>query len=330
MSDTSSGPPASLVGTVALPKGSLSKTLQRRDRRHDPNQRTRAFIGDLRNDENLIIAQFHLAFLRFHNEVVKRIEADPRAFGLHRGPRHRAERFEHARQLTRFHYQWLVVNDYLKTVTLSGIVHKVLVGGLKHYKPLPTRGRRELFMPLEYSVAAFRFGHSMVRGAYDHNRNFGKRLPGQGEGQPLIPVASFDLLFAFTGNGFTRDRNDPSKSIRSPFLNQGPTLPFNWDIEWPRFANKADPDEAHFARKIDTRIVPPITQMVNDGTAPEIQDDANKPLRVLLRHLARRNLLRGYLLSIPTGQSVTGRDGRPGPDAGRAAKGQLRRPQRRS
>jgi hypothetical protein len=278
------------------------------DLRKDPNLRTRAFIGDLRNDENLIIAQFHLAFLRFHNKVVERIEDDPRAFGLKRGRGHRAERFEHARQLTRFHYQWLVVNDYLKTVTLSGIVDKVLVGGLKHYKPLVSRGRHELFMPLEYSVAAFRFGHTMVRGAYDHNRNFGKRLPGQGEGQPLIPFASFDLLFAFTGNGFARDRNDPSKSIRSPFLDQGPALPFNWIIEWDRFANKADPDEAHFARKFDTRLVPPITQMVNEGTDPDIQDDVNKPLnkplRVLLRHLARRNLLRGYLLSIPTGQSV--------------------------
>ena len=85
-------------------------------------------------------------------------------------------------------------------------------------------------------------------------------------------------------------------------------LPFNWIIEWDRFANKADPDEAHFARKFDTRLVPPITQMVNEGTDPDIQDDVNKPLnkplRVLLRHLARRNLLRGYLLSIPTGQSV--------------------------
>ena len=98
--------------------------------------------------------------------------------------------------------------------------------------------------------------------------------------------------------------------MRNPFLGQK-TLPFNWIIEFDRFTNKADTDETHFARKIDTRIAPPITQMVNEGTAQAIQNDAGKPLRQLLRHLARRNLLRGYLLSLPTGQSVAAELGVP-------------------
>jgi hypothetical protein len=259
--------------------------------RDDVNLRTRAFVGDLRNDENLLVAQFHTAFLRFHNKVVDRVSTQPK------GPE---GVFERARQLTRWHYQWLVVNDYLKTVTLPGIVDKILVGGLKHYRPL---AGNQLFMPLEHSVAAFRFGHTMVRGAYDHNRNFGKRLPGQGDGSPLIEEAPFDLLFLFTGNGFALDPADHTKSIRNPFLGT-PTLPFNWIIEFDRFTNKADPDEIHFARKIDTRLVPPITQMVNEGTGGGIQDDAHRPIRELLRHLGRRNLVRGYLLSIPTGQAV--------------------------
>jgi hypothetical protein len=93
----------------------------------DVNLQTRAFVGDLRDDENLIVAQFHLAFLRFHNNVVKAIEANPRKFGLQSaGP---GKRFRVARRLVRHHYQWLVVNDYLKTVTLPGIVDKILVGG---------------------------------------------------------------------------------------------------------------------------------------------------------------------------------------------------------
>ncbi len=182
-------------------------------------------------------------------------------------------------------------------MTLPGIVDKILVGGTKHYEPLPGNA---LFAPLEYSVAAFRFGHSMVRAAYDHNRNFGRAVP---PAAGVAPVARFADLFRFTGNGHEIDANDITKSVRDPFRGQ-PTLPFNWIIEWDRMTNKSDPNEAHFARNVDTRLADPIQNMVNEGLAPEIQDDANKALRQLLRSLAQRNLLRGYLLSIPTGQAV--------------------------
>ncbi len=257
----------------------------------DVNLKTRAFIGDLRNDENLIVSQFHLSFLRFHNKVVDAIEANPKPFKLQGASA--AKKFRVARRLVRHHYQWLVVNDYLKTVCLPDVVDKVLLGGPKFYKPL--KGG-ELFAPLEYSVAAFRFGHTMVRGGYDHNRNFGK--PGN-----VAPFASFNLLFTFTGNGHVIDKGDITKSVPNPFLGQ-PTLPFNWIVEWSRFTAKNDPDEGHYARKIDTRLAPPILNMINEGTGTSIQDDAGKPLRQLLRSLSQRNLLRGYLLSIPTGQAV--------------------------
>jgi hypothetical protein len=279
-----------------LDAGIITEDIFTVQQKTDPSFRTRAFIGDARNDENLIVAQFHLAVLRFHNAVVDQIKAHPRRFGLRHGNCHDAVVFELARQLTRWHYQWLVVNDWLKTVTLSGVADQILLGGPKHY----AKRNHELFMPLEYSVAVFRFGHSMVRGAYDHNRNFGKNNGGPGV---VAPIATFDLLFLFTGNGFARDPNDPTKSIRNPFLGS-PTLPFNWIIEWDRFTDKGGADQAHFARKIDTRLVPPLTQMVNEGTSVLLQDDANKPIRALLRFLAQRNLVRGYLLSIPTGQGV--------------------------
>ncbi|MCA1699470.1 MAG: hypothetical protein LC790_11470, partial [Actinobacteria bacterium] len=260
------------------------------------NRDTRAFIGDLRNDENLIIAQFHLAFLRFHNRVVDAIEAKPKDFGVPPGAKD-DKLFKAARRLVCHHYQWLVVNDYLKTVCLPAVVDDVLNNGPKFYKPL---AGNKLFAPLEYSVAAYRFGHTMVRAAYDHNRNFGRGVPPQ---TPLIPVASFELLFLFTGDGHQINPSDPSKSTPNPFFGEK-TLPFNWPVEWDRMTRKDDPNEAHFARKIDTRLVPPIHNMVNEGTAEEIQDAANTPLRQMLRSLAQRNLLRGYLLSIPTGQAV--------------------------
>ncbi len=263
--------------------------------RNDPGRATRAFIGDTRNDENLIVAQFHLSFLRFHNEVVDAIEADPKAFGVPASAKP-DKVFEAARRLVTHHYQWLVVNDYLKTVCKPSVVDDVLANGPKFYKPL--KGG-ELFMPLEYSVAAFRFGHTMVRGAYDHNRNFGRAVPPNPN---LLNAASFGLLFLFTGNGHQIEA-DITKSKRNPFAG-APTLPFNWVIEWDRFSSKDDPNEAHFARKVDTRLVAPILNMVNEGTDADIQDEEDRPVRQLLRSLAKRNLLRGYLLSIPTGQAV--------------------------
>ncbi len=231
-----------------------------------------AQIADGRNDENLIIAQFHIAFLRFHNAVVDWVEANESNH-----IKSEAQLFERARQLTRWHYQWLVVHDYLKTVTRAGIPDKILLGGPTHYAPRDG----EPFMPLEFSVAAYRFGHTMVRAAYDYNRNFGR--PGE-----LLPNASFDLLFAFTGKGFP-----------TPFLSQADVLPFNWIIEWDRFVDKGSAIPDHFARKIDTMLAPPLRELANEGN-----DTPDEIIKTILKQLARRNLLRGYHLSIPTGQSV--------------------------
>jgi hypothetical protein len=245
--------------------------------RSKKNFRQMALIADARNDENLIISQLHLAFLRFHNAIVDWMKANDPAF-----PRSKPQQFARARQLARFHYQWLVVNDFLKTIALPGVVDRVLLGGPKHYKP-----SGEPFMPLEFSVAAYRFGHTMVRAAYDYNRNFGRPVQGPPPVSVVQPNASFDLLFTFTGGGFP-----------APFFGGTDVLPFNWVIEWDRFVDKGSATPDHFARKIDTRLAPPLKDMRNQGNG------AVAPIKEILKRLARRNLLRGYLLSIPTGQSV--------------------------
>ena len=263
----------------------------------EPKVLTRPYIGDQRNDENLIVAQFHLAVLRFHNKVVDTVEAAPEAFGLDADASD-AERFGVVQRLVRYHYQWLVINDYLRTVTLPGIVDKVLVGGTSEYRPLPDG---TLFAPLEYSVAAFRFGHSMVRGGYDHNRNFGAPVPASVT--PLKRFATFEDLFLFTGDGHRSPPTSP-RACTARSCSRPTTLPFNWIIEWDRMTNKSDPNEAHFARKIDTRLAPAIQNMVNQGNDVEGDDPASVAVRKLLRGLAVRNLLRGYLLSIPTGQAA--------------------------
>jgi Animal haem peroxidase len=246
-----------------------------------PRIAKRAQIADARNDENLIIAQLHTAFLRFHNNVVDELKKN-HVHG-HTGA-HDRQLFKRARQLTQWHYQWLVVHDFLKTVTLAGIVDKILLGGPKHYKP---RGGKP-FMPLEFSIAGYRFGHTMVRAAYDYNRNFGRAVP---PANSLLKFAPFNLLFAFTG----REGNP------NPFPVPGTTdtLPFNWIIEWKNFVNKGSAVPDHFARKIDTQLAPPLKDMGNEGNS-----ETEPAIKQLLKDLAQRNLLRGYLLSLPTGQSV--------------------------
>jgi hypothetical protein len=269
-----------IQGVRIPPDDDLKRDLPRDDKK--------AQIADARNDENLVVAQFHLAFLRFHNAVVEWLEGHDRDC-----KNDRARLFRRARRLVRFHYQWLTANDYLKTVALPGMADKLLLGGPKHYKP--RRGKP--YMPLEFSVAAYRFGHSMVRAAYDYSRNFGNRLPGQGGGQPLIPFAPFDLLFLFTGEGFARGPG--GTVVSNPFGGDTDVLPFNWIIEWDRFVSKVDADPTHFARKIDTHIAPPLDNIINQGNGI-----SNPEIKALLKRLAARNLLRGYQLSIPTGQSV--------------------------
>ncbi len=230
----------------------------------------KAIIGDSRNDENLIVAQFHLAFLRFHNAAVDWLATqEPKLNGQ--------ALFERARQLTTWHYQWLVANDFLRAITSPGTVDKVLQGGAKHYQP-----GYETFVPLEFSIAAYRFGHSMVRGTYDHNRNFGRGATTP----PQAPVATFAEEFLFTGTGGFRG---------------GKTLPDNWPIEWDRFVDRNSAFADRFARKIDTHLAPPLSQMINE--TPGAQPPFDR-IQTLLQHLARRNLLRGYVLSMPTGQAV--------------------------
>jgi hypothetical protein len=242
--------------------------------------RTTAVIGDDRNDENLIVAQLHVAFLRFHNQVVAHLRRNSNGY-----QKSERELFLAARDLVRWHYQWLVVHDYLKTIAMPGVVDKVLLDGNRHF--ILGEGE-EPYMPIEFSVAAFRFGHSMVRGVYDYNRNFGRKDGGDGV---VLDSANFEQIFAFTGGH------------KDPFGGTGArTLPFNWVIEWDRFVDKGDGTSDHFARRIDTRLAIPLSTMVNALSA----QDANLPAEIqrMLQGLAIRNLLRGYHLSLPTGQAV--------------------------
>lgn len=263
-----SNDPGSPIGGVRIPPvDDLQRDLPRVDKK--------AQIGDGRNDENLIIAQLHTAFLRFHNAVVDWVGENETTYHTDE------DIFARAQQLVRWHYQWLVIHDYLKAVTFPGVADKILLAGNKHYSPRGGAG----YMPLEFSVAGYRFGHSMVRAVYDYNRNFGRPAPRENS---LIPNASFFLLFLFTGNGSPAFGGDTD------------VLPFNWIIEWDRMVDKGAEFPDQFARRIDTRLAPPLRDLTNEGNAP----DLDPSIKQILKRLATRNLLRGYLLSIPTGQKA--------------------------
>ena len=185
----------------------------------------RARIGDPRNDENLVVAQLHVAFLRAHRLLVRKLNLAPDAADL---------------ELKRL-YQRIVLDDFLPTVCDPAIVQQVLAQpeGL-FYRPNPA----DPFMPLEFAGAAFRFGHSMVRNAYDYNSEF--------SGRDSKPIGTLELLFTFTA-----------------FSGQNlgvPTLPQNWIIDWSRWVDHADGTPAdNVTKQLDTLLA---DQLLEAAAAP--------------------------------------------------------------
>ncbi|MFD6680691.1 peroxidase family protein [Micromonospora parva] len=121
------------------------------------NSSGRAIVFDPRNDENLPIAQITAAFILFHNRVVDLVRAQGTA---------ESQVFAAARRLVTWHYQWIVLNEFLPLIAGPGTVSTVLSGGRRFYRPEPNA----TFIPVEFTAAAFRFGHSQPRPAYLVNR----------------------------------------------------------------------------------------------------------------------------------------------------------------
>ncbi len=226
--------------------------LPRREPSGDQDRDREALIGDPRNDENTIVAQLHTAFLRAHNALVT-------DHGM---------TMQQAKTTLRQHYQWVVLHDFVKRICGQAALDEALApGGI--YDGL----REPFFMPFEFSVAAYRFGHSMIRANYDFNLNFNRT------GAPGTVPGSLALLFTFTA--FHGDFG-PANT---------PTLPENWIVEWKELLDNGSSP----ARVIDTVLVEPLAHLRNAkgiGLPGE------------MARLAVRNLLRGYLLRMPTGQAV--------------------------
>lgn len=185
-----------------------------------------AVIPDARNDENLIISQLQFAFVAFYNKVLDAQGGDPRSAHIR------------ARQLVRWAYQYVVVEDYLKRVCDPYIVDDTLANGPRFLGA--TAGRASAFMPLEFSTSAFRFGHSMIRPFYKLNTG-------------LDEIDVMDLL----GTNGNDDFFDGDGQLKASHI-----------IDWNRFVDPGGTTQ--MARKIDTLLAKGLAKLPFEGRSTDL------------------------------------------------------------
>jgi len=224
----------------------------------------RALIGDPRNDENTIVSQLQGLFHRFHNRTLRD---------------HTDAEFEQIQRLVRFHYQYVVLHDFLPRIVKASVLDE-----LKNEKGEYDQSRlkffhwkNEPFMPVEFSVACYRLGHSMIRPGYRLND----------DDKTLLPIFMTEdakkLNFKDDLQGF-REVDDGKAIDWGRFI----------DIDIRRYDGDTDLIKKHrlqFAYRIDTSVVNPLAHL------PAVV--AANP-----SSLAQRNLERGWRLGLPSGQHV--------------------------
>jgi hypothetical protein len=252
----------------------------------------RALIGDKRNDENVIVSQLQGAMLQFHNRIVD----------------DRKTNFADTQREVRWTYQYVVLNDYLPRIVGKDLVHAILPHLAKKSSIFDDKPklrfykfRENLFIPIEFSTAAYRFGHSMVRPIYRLNT---KLHGGEDPNKATKEEKESGLagrFFIFAGVG-----------LRG--LNGFREFPRQWAIDWSLFfdingsGKRGGPQRVQPAYKIDTSLVNPLAFL------PEFSQEAKQPLTLetlrppakkgAIANLAERNLKRGLFMSLPSGQDI--------------------------
>jgi hypothetical protein len=239
---------------------SQSKVATRHDVLRLPDQT--AILGDKRNDENKIIAQIQSAFIALHNRLLK----DDSVLKSLGGDLSSAERrFRAAVCAARWHYQWVVVFDFLaKRLCAPGIVESLF--NARGMPRIPNYTRPNFtypYMPIEFSGAAYRLGHSIVRPSYALNAEVGV-------GEHRIPIFS-------------------QETDRRKNLNGFGSIPDNWGIDWAFFLPHLQTEAPKKFKlpqpsyRMDAILVDPLSKL------PEFQGQTPP----IFANLAFRNLSRG-------------------------------------
>lgn len=236
----------------------------------------RALIGDPRNDENSIVSQFQCLMLRFHNRVVD----DNKTLS-----------FPELQKVVRWHYQWAVLHDFLPKIVSKSVLDDLKSDGNYDKSKLKFfHWKNEPFMPVEFSVAAYRLGHSMIRPGYRLNDDDATLLPIFPIPPNTIPDIPAGIPSGLTGfQAMAANRGiDWGRFIDL----EGDVRPYGGD---PDVLNPPDAEmkkRLQFAYRIDTSLVTPLSVLPASiaGDPPP--------------SLPQRNLIRAFELGLPTGQDV--------------------------
>ena len=224
-----------------------------------------AIIGDPRNDENMLISGLQAAFIMFHNHVVDLVTKQNRRDDA-------AEIFSEARRIVTWHYQWIIVNEFLPLLIGQTRVNRLLERGPRFFQTSVP------FIPVEFQGAAYRLGHSMVRPSYRANFN------GDVGGNPATAApAFFGMIFDPAGEG-QADPVDLRGFTRAP----------RRFIGWQTFFNFGDGNTRN-AKRLDTTISSPLFDLPL-ATIPGQE--------LTITSLPQRNLQRHLTWSLPSGQAI--------------------------
>jgi Animal haem peroxidase len=262
----------------------------------------RAIVGDPRNDENKIVSQLQSTFIRLHNRTVDWVSKNESDFATP------DDVLKRSQQLVRWHYQWVVVHDFLRRIVgddpfqpdqgvvadiLESKPHVTSAGTTSVVRPrlLFYHFESKPFMPVEFSVAAYRYGHSVIRPSY-HINQFLRQQHQQPQPVPGLPGVTASRIPIFTHTTGLTDS-----------LNGFNTIVPQWGVDWNFFLPITQaPNLPQPSYRMDTQIAHPLGALPDkvvgaETLVPGFSDRVAQALPI-------RNLLRGLRLGLPGGEDV--------------------------